>query len=335
MRAVHFLGGGRISLDDVPIPRPHGTEVQVRVKSASICGTDRENLLKEGQGTIPGHENAGIVTAVADANTIRVGERVAVNCHVTCGHCEHCRNGDLYLCRELRVIGFDRDGGYADYMLVPEACCTPLPDWMTFEQGALMVDMMGTPYRALRRARVTTGDTVGIWGAGPIGLTLLMMAQRLSARAAIMDTSDYRLDLARRHSPDLVLNPARDSVPGELHAWTRGCGMAAAFDCVGSEAVCRQAIRALAPRGKLVVVGVSRSLTLDPWQDLICNELTILGTRNFNANDFPDMVALVQAGLPLLDAVTHRFSLARAVEAFEVFKGDRCGKILIVDETTA
>jgi threonine dehydrogenase-like Zn-dependent dehydrogenase len=121
MKAVHFLGRGRISLDEIADPQPVGREVVVRVKSASICGTDRENLAGPGQRTVPGHENAGEVVAVDKPARVKIGDRVAINCHVTCGHCEHCVNGDLYFCDELTVIGFDRDGGYADYLRVPEA----------------------------------------------------------------------------------------------------------------------------------------------------------------------------------------------------------------------
>jgi threonine dehydrogenase-like Zn-dependent dehydrogenase len=333
MRAVHFMGKGKISLDEVPTPAPRGTEVLVRVKSASICGTDRENLMAVGQKTVPGHENAGLVTEVADARTVHVGDRVAVNCHVTCGRCEHCRKGDLYLCGELQVIGFDRDGGYADYVLVPEASCMPLPDSITLEQASLMVDMMGTPYRALRRAQVAPADSIAVWGAGPIGATLMMIAGRLGARVALVDTSDYRLKLSQKFRPSLLLNPGKEAVPEAIREWTDGRGVTAAFDCVGNESVCLQAIASLAPRGTLVTVGVSRRLTLDPWAHLICNELAILGTRNFNTNDFPDMVSLVEAGLPLLDVVTHRFPLARATEAFSLFATGQCGKILIVEDS--
>jgi len=332
MLAVHFSGRGKITLREAPTPAPRGTEVLVRVKSASICGTDRENLMGSGQATVPGHENAGIVEAVAEARTVRVGDRVAINCHVTCGRCEHCTSGHLYLCKELQVIGFERDGGYADYVLVPEASCMPLPDSISFEQGSLMVDMMGTPYRALKRSRVAPGDSIAIWGAGPIGSTLLMLAVRLGARVAILDPSDHRLQLAGKFGPSLLLDPRKGSVPEALREWTGGRGLAAAFDCVGNEGVCLQAISSLAPRGTLVTVGVSRRLTLDPWIHLICNEMTVVGTRNFNTHDFPDMVSLVEGGLPLLDVVTHRFPLRRAEEAFALFASGQCGKVLIAED---
>ena len=331
MRTVHFCGAGEVEIAERPVPTPRGTEVLIRVKSASICGTDRENLVGPGQATVPGHENAGEVAAVDAATRVRVGDRVAVNCHVTCGTCEHCRNGDLYFCEKLSVIGFDRDGGYAEYLLAPESCCMPIPDAISFEQASLMVDMLGTPFQAFKRAELSAGAQIAIWGAGPIGLGLLMTAVQAGIRAAIIDMSEYRLRLARELRPEMAINPAMEDVKDRLREWTAGRGVRTAFDCVGSEMVCLQALPCLAKRGTLVVVGVSHRLTIDPWEHLICRELTVLGTRNFNTRYFPEMAGLIEAGLPVLKTVTHRFPLENADEAFSLFASGKCGKILIVD----
>jgi propanol-preferring alcohol dehydrogenase len=331
MLAVHFLGEGRVSLDEVPRPHAEGREVVIRLKAAAICGTDRENLEGEGQATVPGHENAGVVVAVDKPTWVEVGDRVAINCHVTCGSCVHCLRGDLYFCGELEAIGFERDGGFAEFLRVPEACCTPIPDDVSFEAGALMVDMLGTPLRAVKRAELLPGDRVGIWGAGPIGLGALMVARRFGARAAVLDLNERRLAMARDLGAETVLNPARDDVGAALEAWTEGRGIDSAFDCVGDQTAAAQALGALRERGTLVVVGVSSELTLDPWEDLICRELTVFGTRNFNAREFGEMVSLVQDGLPVESVVTHRFPLTDAEDAFALFLSGECGKILFVD----
>jgi L-iditol 2-dehydrogenase len=330
MLAVHFVGRGDISLAEMPVPEPRGRDVVVRVRAAAICGTDRENLEGAGQPTVPGHESAGEVVAVDKPARIAVGDRVAINCHVTCGGCEHCLNGDLYFCDDLQAIGFERDGGFAEYMLVPEACCTPIPDDLSFEAGSLLVDMLGTPFRAVKRARLLPGDRVGVWGAGPIGLGALMVAKQFGARVATLDLSDYRLDMARDLGADLALNPARDDVQRVLLEWTQGRGLDVALDCVGSEAVAQQGLDALKKRGTLVVVGVSHKLTLNPWEHLICRELTILGTRNFNAGEFGEMVALVRRGLPVEQVITHRYPLSEAEAAFRLFRSGPCGKIVFV-----
>ncbi len=329
MLAVHFPGQGRVSLDEVPTPEPKGAEVVVRVRSASICGTDRENLEGPGQATIPGHENAGEVVAVDRPARITVGDRVAVNCHVTCHACEHCLRGDLYFCDELNVIGFDRDGGYAEYVLVPEASCMPLPEDISFETGSLLVDMLGTSFRAVKRAGLLPGDRVAIWGAGPIGLGATMVAQRLGARVASLDMNEYRLDLARSVGAEITLNPIYDDVQPALLDWTTGRGLDAAFDCVGNEAVAQQALASVKVRGTVVIVGVSHKLTINPWEQLICREVTVLGTRSFNTAEYDEMIALVRRGLPVEQVVTHRFSLTEAAAAFDLFRSGQCGKILL------
>ncbi len=330
MLAVHFRGQGKVTLDEMPVPQPRGAEVLVRVRSAAICGTDRESLEGNGQPTVPGHENAGEVVLVDRPARVQVGDRVAINCHVTCGSCRHCLQGDLYFCDALQAIGFERDGGFADYLLVPEACCTPIPDDVSFETGSLLVDMLGTPFRAAKRAHLLPGDQVGVWGAGPVGLGELMVVQTFGARAAAVDRSDYRLDMARGLGAELALNPDRDDVQAKLMAWTHGRGIDVAFDCVGSQAVAEQALRAVKKRGTLVVVGVSHKLVLNPWEHFICRELTIFGTRNYNTAEFGEMVSLVQRGLPVERAVTHRFPLSEAEAAFALFRTGECGKILFV-----
>jgi threonine dehydrogenase-like Zn-dependent dehydrogenase len=332
--AVHFMGQNRISLDEMPTPEPRGRNVVVRVKSAAICGTDRENLEGAGQTTVPGHENAGEVVAVDSPARLKVGDRVAVNCHVTCGSCIHCLRGDLYFCKELEAIGFEWDGGFAEYLLVPEACCHSLPDDISFEVGSLLVDMLGTPFRGVKRARLLPGDQVAVWGAGPIGLGALMVASSVGARVASIDLSDYRLDMAKNLGAELALNPNDDDLPEALAVWTQGRGIDVAFDCVGSQAVAEQGLVALKERGTLVVIGVSHELTLNPWQHLIGHELTVFGTRNFNTAEFDEMVALVQRGLPVEQTVTHRFPLSEAEAAFELFRSGQCGKILFVDRDT-
>jgi L-iditol 2-dehydrogenase len=329
MLGVHFLGGSRIALDEVPMPEPHGRWVVVRVRSAAICGTDRDNLEGPGQVTIPGHESAGEVVAVDRPTRVRVGDRVAVNCHVTCGGCEHCLRGDLYFCPELTVIGFDYDGGFAECVLVPESSCMPLPEDISFEMGSLLVDMVGTAYRAVKRARVQPGDRVAVWGAGPIGLSAMLVARQFGARVASVDLSEGRLEIARSLGADLTLNPSRDDVQEVLHDWTEGRGLEVGLDCVGRQKAAEAALGAVKKRGTLVVVGVSHALTLNPWEHLICRELTVFGTRNFNAFEFNEMIALVRGGMPAEQIITHRFPVAQAKAAFALFRSGECGKVVL------
>jgi threonine dehydrogenase-like Zn-dependent dehydrogenase len=328
MLAVHFLGHGGISLDEMPIPEPKDQLVLVRVKAAAICGTDRENLVGEGQSRVPGHESAGQVAAVDKPARVKVGDRVGINCHITCGRCEHCLRGDLYFCPELRIVGMDIDGGFAEYALVPESCCMVLPDDISFEAGSLLMDVVGTAFRGIKRGDPQPGEKVAIWGAGPIGLSALLCARWFGAEVASVDLNEYRLGMAKDLGADRVLNPGKVDVNEVLMKWTEGRGLDIAYECSGYEAAIHQGLSALKKRGKLGIIGVSHSLRLNPWEQLICQETTIYGSRNFTLPMFDEMIAMVRQGVPIDKIVTHRFPLEEAEKAFEVFRSPECGKIV-------
>jgi threonine dehydrogenase-like Zn-dependent dehydrogenase len=326
---VRFTGDRGLYIGEFPDPEPKGSEVVLSVKASAICGTDREAWEGEGQDVIAGHEVAGQVVAIDKPTWIRVGERVAVNCHVTCLHCEHCLNGDLYFCPELKCIGFDRHGGNAEYLLIPESSCMPLPDDLTYDAGALIVDMLGTPYRAVKRLGPLPGDTVGVFGAGPIGLAALLVAKRFGAVVISIDMNEYRLQMARQLGADQVLNAGRVDVQEAIQEATSGRGLDAALECVGAEITTQQALDAVKKRGTVVLVGVSHSVTINPWEQFIQREVTMFGTRNFNAREYGEMLTLVRRGLPIEEIITHRFPIARAEEAFAVFGSAQCGKVIL------
>jgi propanol-preferring alcohol dehydrogenase len=329
MLAVHFLGHRKISLDELPVPEPEGQDVLVKIKAAAICGTDRENLEGEGQPKVPGHESAGEIVAVDKASHLKVGDRVAINCHITCGGCEHCIRGDLYFCDALSIVGFDIDGGFAEYALIPEACCMKLPDDISFEVGSLLVDMLGTAYRGVKRADLFPRDKVAVWGSGPVGLSALIVASWLGAEVAVVDFNAHRLSMAKSLGASLVLNPASDDVTAALMDWTHGYGVDVAFECVGSEQAARQAMPLIRRRGKLAYIGVAEHFSTNPWEDLIQRELTIYGSRCFVVPEFDQMVAMVRKGLPVEKIVTHDFALTEAEAAFDIFLSAQCGKIIL------
>jgi len=328
MRGIHFLGNGKISIDEVSKPNPKGKNVVVKVNAAGICGTDRHPLLEEGQKTIPGHEISGEIVELDKPSWVRIGDRVAINCHITCRGCEHCLNGDLYFCDQLEVPGYEWNGGFADYLLIPEDNCMPLPDDISIETGALIADVLGTAYRGVKRANLLPGMHVAVWGAGPIGFEAAAVATFLGARVAVLDMNTYRLGMAKKaHNPELALDPTNVETEAQIMDWTKGRGLDVGFECVGNEKAAHQALRILKKRGTLAIIGVSHSLNLDPW-DMIQRELSIYASRNFNTHEFNEMVTLVRNGLWADKVVTHKFPLKEAQKAFDVFLSGECGKII-------
>jgi len=331
MLGIHFLGEGKISLDEVEKPKASGRDVIVKVTASGICGTDRHPLLEDGQKTIPGHEIAGEIVEVDKPSWARVGDRVAINCHITCRACEHCLRGDLYFCDQLEVPGYEWNGGFAEYLLIPEDNCMPLPDDITTENGALIVDVLGTAYRGVKRANLLPGDQIAVWGAGPIGFEAAAVATFLGVRVAVVDMNKYRLEMTKKyHNPELVLDPGDPETEAKIMDWTNGRGLDVAFECVGNEKAAHQALRVIKKRGTLAIIGVSHSLCIDPW-DMIQRELSIYASRNFNTHEFNEMVALIRNGLWADKVVTHKFPIKEAEKAFEVFLSGECGKIIFTE----
>lgn len=329
MVGIHFLGDGKISIDEIPTPKPYEKNVVVKVTAAGICGTDKHPLLEKGQVTIPGHEIAGEIVEVDRPSWARVGDRVAINCHITCRACEYCLNGDLYFCDQLQSPGFEWDGGFADYLLIPEDNCHPLPDDISDETGALIVDVLGTAFRGVKRAGLKPGDQVAVWGAGPIGFEAAAVATFLGARMAVFDMNPYRQEMAAKYNhPELILNPTDKDAESKILEWTNGRGIDVGFECVGNERAAHQALKVIKKRGTLAIIGVSHSLTVDPW-DMIQRELTIYASRNFNTHEFNEMVSIIRKGLWADKVVTHRYPLNDADKAFEVFLSENCGKIIL------
>src|SRR5437879_2886254 len=151
MQRVRLLGKRQAVVEDVDVPRPHGDEVVVRVRTAAICGSDLHGLYRPEHGArvTPGHEVAGEVVAVDRASRVHEGDRVALHAAVGCGNCRLCRLGAPIYCPNGDTLGFERDGGDATYVLVPERACLPLPDDVSYDVAALIGDGVGTPYHAL------------------------------------------------------------------------------------------------------------------------------------------------------------------------------------------
>jgi threonine dehydrogenase-like Zn-dependent dehydrogenase len=331
MIGLFFTGDRKLTLKQLPKPTAKKDVVVVKVKAAAICGTDRENFEKQGQVTVPGHEVAGVVEEAGSSSVIRKGDRVALNLHIRCGTCEYCLIGAPYMCRKVKRIGSDYDGGFAEYIAVPDSCCIPLDKGLSFEQGCLLVDMLGTPYAAYKKLQPFISQRVVIWGAGPIGLGALMVAKWHNHDVAVIDTNEFRLDMAAKTGADLLIHPGKHNVAEKLDAWSLGKGVRGVLECSGNSIALRQAIDLVGLCGMVVIVGVSRSLQIDPWEDIISREISISGSISFNDADFDEMAAFVRQGLAVTDAVTHRFPLSEAKKAFNVFSSGMCGKIIFTN----
>jgi len=264
MKAILFPGGGTVDVVDRPTPAPGQGEVLVRVRSSALCrsdmslynGTPIVGGAGAGLGTIiPGHESAGEIAAVgAGVDGLREGDRVAISLAVGCGRCRWCLRGYRFLCPTWQCLGFDLDGGDAEYQLIPAANALPIPDAMSFDAAAVSTDMMGTQWSAQKRLGVTGADTVAVFGIGPMGCAGVLVAKALGARVIATAGGEEKLEIARRAGADAAFDYRTDSWVEKVKEATGGHGADVIYDPVGGD-VTDQSLRCIAWNGRHLVIG--------------------------------------------------------------------------------
>ncbi len=331
MKAVKFMGKGKVAIVEKEKPKAKDDIVVVKVTSSGICGTDIELLLPvdDPLPTIPGHEVTGIVAEVDKAKKFKPGDKVIVNCHVTCGVCEHCKNGDLIFCPELKAIGFELDGGNAEYLAVPEASLRPLPDDIPEEVGVIIGDALGTPYHAFKKSGAEPGQYVAIFGVGPLGQMAVLVAKGFGTKVIAIDLNEKRLGKSKEFGADFLINPKEKDAVKEIFRITGGKGTDAAIQCTPSAAAFSNALDSLKLRGRLVQVGVCTKVVINPLDQINNRELEIVGSRNFNNNELDEVIEFVRNNPVVKDVITHRFSLDQAEEAFRLAVEGEGMKILL------
>ncbi len=341
MNAVIFPGDKKVEIIGRPTPQPGPGEALIRTRASAICRSDMSLYYGKpivggalaGSGLItPGHEAAGEVAAVGPGVTgVAVGDRVAVHLALGCGHCEHCLSGYTMLCPEWKCVGFDVDGGDADYLVVPAINCLPLPPELSFEAGAVMTDMVGTQYHAQKRLRVSGADTLAVFGLGPMGAAGVMVGKARGARVVAVDVLPARLEMARALGADAAINSAMTDPVAALRELTGGRGVSAAVDCSGNPAAQNAALDAAAKFGRVAFVGESRSTTFNPSDQWIRKLLEVIGAWYFPLWEWPEIVRfVVERNVPVTQMISHRFPITDAATAFQMFDRRETEKAVFV-----
>jgi threonine 3-dehydrogenase len=330
MAAARFGGDGRVDIVEVPVPTPAADEVLVKVDSCAICGTDRGSYLT-GSDVIPGHEISGTVVDVGDAvDDIAVGAGGVVYLVNYCGSCSCCRSGSTNMCLKKKAMyGFTANGGYAQYTAVRSSCFLPVTRDLPLDKATALLDLLGTPGHAYRRAGRPL-RRVAIIGCGPIGVGAIAIAAAEGADIiCAIDISDYRLKLAERLGAATV--DARQGDPVRNCLDQSAGGFDVVIEAAGNTTTQQQAISLASPGGAVVFVAHNQQpLPIDTLRELIQFEKTLLGSEYFPIGEFGDNYALLESGtIPIDELITHRFSLDRIADAFELFMSGRSGKILV------
>lgn len=314
MRAAVFKDVGVLSIEDRPTPAVTGDEdVLVRVGACGICGSDLHILhvpphIEAAPGTILGHEIVGdVVEAGVGVTSVGVGDRVAIRPILSCDTCRQCRLGRTNLCSNATPLGVTRDGGMAEYVLVPEAACNAMSARVPLPVAAL-AEPLACVVSAARKAHLFPGEDVVILGGGPIGLLFLAVLRSAGAgRIVVVEPTAARADVARIMRADAVVGAAAGGVAAAIAAELPD-GPELLIDAVGSQLA--TAIIVAGPRARIIVFGQNGAANpAVHQQEITTRELTIIGS--FVGQDaFPEAVALLESGrLDVSPIVSHTGSL--------------------------
>jgi len=340
MRAARFdAEAKRLDVQDVPIPEPAPHEVLVRVQACGVCLSDVHLIDGSLPGPMPvitpGHEPAGVIAALGDAVPVwQVDQRVLMAAGRPCLSCANCAGGRSERCLNGEIMGFNYDGAWAEYVVVPYGALTAVPDSIPIEQAAILADAVSTPYAAITdRANVKPGESVGIWGVGGLGIHAVKIARMIGAAPIIaLDPLPEARARALKAGADVAIDPRLDDAVLQVRAATGGLGVDAAFDVVGSSAILAQAETCLAARGRLVMVGIGWEPTsLGPGVFFSVQSQTLMGHLGYRKEHLDTLVRLVETGrLDVSDSISAVLPLDDIVDAVDQLATKRGNPIRLV-----
>lgn len=277
-----------------------------------------------------GHEMAGIVEEVGKRVTsVKVGDRVCLHYLLSCGRCAYCGIGSEQFCTQGSMLGHYSDGGYAEYIAVPERNAVHLPDEISFEQGAIMMCSSATSFHALRKSRLRAGETVAIFGIGGLGISAVQLASLFGALEVFaVDINPEKLKLVERYGA-VPINATLNDPVAEIRRLTHNKGVDVALELIGLSQTMKQAVRSLAFMGRAVIAGISdKPLEIDTYWELLGKETEVIGTNDHLLSELPTIIEFARQGkLDLSGVITRTVPLEadhinRALDNLEQFGDD-------------
>jgi alcohol dehydrogenase len=345
MNAVVLQEGNRIAIENVPDPTlVDNQDIIVKVTCAAICGSDIHAmhgvLPGVNPGIVIGHEFVGIVDAAGtDVRRFKVGDRVAVAAATWCGTCSFCRRGEFQYCLNGgvwgggEIFGKGLAGAQAEYVRVPYAdnCVEPIPDNVTDEEAVFVGDVFSTGFHAAYEGQIKVGDTVVVFGCGPIGLAALISAWQFGASRVIgIDMMENRLQVARTLGAETV-DARQGSVVESIREMTGGFGADVVIEAVGNPQALQQALKVVRRGGRMSVVGLFSTAVEIPLNELVYHGVNIyMGLGNLGRMSAL-MRLLSRRRVDLKCLVTHEFPLLDAEAAYWLFAEQKedCIKVLL------
>jgi len=338
MKAVVYQKDHTLKLEDVPEPRIESpTDAVLKIALCTICGSDlhiRDQGLQEA-GKIIGHEYCGVIEDIgSEVHYLKKEDRVVGKATYTCGHCFYCQHQQAPLCENGGIFGvFGKDGAQAEYLRVPfaENSLIKIPDGLSFEDVLFTGDILSTGFSGPLKGKVQLGDTVAIFGAGPVGLASAATTPLFGASLVIsVDILDYRLRVAQKFGA-ITINASKEDPVAKIKELTGGRGVDVGIEAAGFEPTFKVCMQSTRRGGRVVQLG--QFVQPIPWD---------ITERSFDIFEFwiglgdldhiPQLMSLIEKGtLDLKPLITHRFPLTEALRGYEVFekKLENCIKVLL------
>ena len=324
---------------EVKVPAFGRNEVLVKVKVASICGTDlhiyewdrwAQNRIHP--PLIPGHEFCGEVAAFGDEVTsVKEGDFVSAEMHVACGKCLQCRTGEAHICQSVKIIGVDADGAFAEYVVIPESNIWKLDPAIPQEYASIL-DPLGNAVHSVLAGEIAA-KTVAITGCGPIGLFSIAVARAVGATTIFaIEVNEHRRRLAQEMKADFALDPSKDNVRAIVMEQTGGLGADVVLEMAGHPSAIRTAFDVVRRGGRISLLGLtSKPISLNFSEDIIFKGITVQGISGRRMyQTWYQMTALLKAGkLDLHPVITDRIAMKDFSKAMERLKTGEASKILV------
>ena len=324
-------------LEDVPELEAGPNDVKIRVKRTAICGTDIHIYKWDewAQKTIPvpmhvGHEYVGEIVEIGqEVRGFKVGDRVSGEGHITCGFCRNCRAGRRHLCRNTVGVGVNREGAFAEYLVIPGFNAFRIPDDISDDLASIFDPFGNATHTALTYNLV--GEDVLITGAGPIGIMAAAIARHVGARyVVITDVNEYRLGLARRMGATRAVNVQRENLRGVMTELGMTEGFDVGLEMSGVPQAFADMLEHMNHGGKIALLGIPPAEMAIDWNQVIFKGLEIRGIYGREMFEtWYKMVAMLQSGLDLSPIITHHYAAEQYADAFATLLSGQSGKVIL------
>ena len=326
-----------IWMEDVSIPECGTNDVRIKITHTAICGSDLHIYKWDewAQRTVPtplvtGHEFCGIVEEIGPGVThYKPGDRVSGEGHITCGYCRNCRAGKRHLCHKTVGVGIQRDGAFAEYLVIPESNVWPIHDDIPSEIAAFLDPFGNAVHTALSYEMV--GEDVLITGAGPIGIMAVAVCKFVGARnVVITDVNDYRLELARKLGANKAINVSQENIIDSYTDLNMANGFDVGLEVSGNPSAFKDMLAHMYNGGRVALLGLLPESTQINWDEIIFKGLHVKGIYGREMYEtWYKMTQMLRSGMDISEVLTHRYPVDQFQDAFDVISSGQCGKVVL------